>query len=289
MRSPSLRTSPLGPGPAVVLLAVGIAALGFPWVAANPYVVHVANIGLIFAILAASWDLLYGYAGLLSFGHSGFFGVGAYTSALLSVWFGVSPWIGLFLGGVAAALFGALVGVPSLRLRGTYLALTTLAFAEVARIVVTNWQDVTRGTLGLSGQLPYPGIPLNRTAYYYLILGLACACVGFMYWLGARTRVGLVFRTIRSDEVRAQALGIDIVRFKILAFCTSAFFAGIAGAFYAHYVRVIAPGELGPTITVLTVAMATIGGIGTIVGPALAAVVIHVIYEQLRGVGVVYN
>lgn len=269
--------------------AIAALALAFPALAPNPYIIHIVNVGLIFAILAASWDLLYGYAGQLSFGHAGFFGVGAYTSALLSFWLLVSPWYGLFLGGLAAAVFGAIVGVPSLRLRGTYLALSTLAFSEVARIIATNWHSVTRGTLGFSGHPPYPGIPFSRVHYYYVVLMIAASCVGFMYWLGSRTRTGLIFRAIRSDEIRAQALGVDILSYKIMAYVISAFFAGVAGAFYAHYIRVITPGELGPTVTIFTVAMATIGGIGTILGPAAAAVVIQSTYEYLRGLGIIYN
>jgi branched-chain amino acid transport system permease protein len=110
-----------------------------------------------------------------------------------------------------------------------------------------------------------------------------------MHWLGNHTNTGLLLRAIRSDDVRAGALGIDTLRYKMFAYATSAFFAGVAGAFYAHYIRVIAPGELGPTVTIFSVAMATIGGIGTIIGPALAAVVIQSTYEYLRGIGVVYN
>jgi branched-chain amino acid transport system permease protein len=273
----------------LILIPIAAFALAFPLMAPNTYVINIVNIGLTYAIMAASWDLLYGYAGQLSFGYAGFFGVGAYTSALLSFWLGISPWFGLLLGGLGAAVFGAIVGIPSLRLKGVYLALSTLAFTEVARVIITNWHSVTRGTLGFSAHPTYPGLPFTRLHYYYLILLLAVLCIGFMYWLGNHTRTGLVLRAIRSDDIRSQALGVDILRYKVLAFALSAFFAGVAGAYFAHYLRVITPGELSPTITIFIIAYATIGGIGTIIGPAVAAVVIHFLIEYLRIFGAVYN
>jgi len=274
---------------AALLLAAGAALLALPFYAGNNYVIHVATVALMYAILAASWDVLFGYAGQISFGHAAFFGIGAYASAMLSHYAGLSPWLGLVAGGMVAAGFGAVVGIPSLRLRGVYLALTTLAFAEVARVIVTNWQSVTRGTLGFNLHPRLTGIPGEPTAYYYVALGLAVVSVGFLWWLGERSRAGLILRAIRADEVRAQALGIDLLRWKLLAFAVSGFFAGVAGAFYAHYLQLISPNELAPNVTVIIIAMATIGGAGTIIGPAIAALLIHGLTEALHVVGAVYN
>ncbi|HEV8454752.1 MAG TPA: branched-chain amino acid ABC transporter permease [Gemmatimonadales bacterium] len=274
---------------ALAITTVAVLALAFPAMAPNPYVIHVVTVGLIYAILAASWDFLYGYAGQLSFGHAGFFGLGAYTSALLSLYLDLSPWVGLLCGGGASALFGAVVGYPALRLKGSYLALATLAFGEIARIIATNWQDVTRGTLGLSGFPAFPGIPYSRPAYYYLALALAVVCVGTMAYLGNHSRIGLVMRSVRADEIRANTLGVNILVYKVFAYVMCAFFAGIAGGFYAHYIQVITPNELGPTVSIFTITMATIGGIGTIYGPAIAGVLFESLYEYMRGIGVVYN
>ncbi len=274
---------------AALVMACAAFALAFPILFSNKFVIHVAIIAMVFAIMAVSWDLLFGYAGQLSFGHAGFFGVGAYGSALLTYYFDISPWLGLGLGGLLAALFGAIVGIPSLRLRGVYLALTTLAFSEVMRVIATNWHDVTRGTLGFSSHKPYPGIPHDPFYYYYLILLIAGASIGFMYWLAEHSKTGLIFRAIKSDDKRCQALGIDILRYKMIAFAVSGFFAGVAGAFSAHYLRLIAPADLTPQITILTVAMAVIGGAGTIIGPMLAALVIHGMIEYLKILGAVYS
>jgi branched-chain amino acid transport system permease protein len=273
---------------AVCWAVVAILIIAFPIIAPNKFVVHVAIVALTFAVLASSWDLLFGYAGQISFGHAGFFGIGAYTSALLAHHFGVSPWIGLAAGGVMAALLGAVIGIPSLRLRGVYLALTTLAFSEVIRIIAANWHSVTRGTLGMSAK-PYPGIPFHTTYYYYLMLILAVLAVGTMFWLANYSRVGLIFRAIKADDIRCRSLGVDILRYKVIAFALSGFFAGIAGAFSAHYLRLINPGDLAPQITIFAVAMAVIGGVGTIIGPAIAAIVVHGLMEYLKVLGAVYS
>jgi len=272
----------------MIWIFFAILFLFFPFFAPNKFIVHVAIVGLSFAVLAASWDLLFGYAGQISFGHAGFYGVGAYTSALLAHHIGVSPWIGLFLGSFAAAILGALIGIPSLRIRGIYLALTTLAFAEVIRIIATNWHSVTRGTLGLSAK-PYPGIEFHTTNYYYLMLTLSVISVGIMFWIANYSKVGLIFRAIKADEIRCQSLGIDILRYKLIAFAISGFFAGLAGAFSAHYLRLINPGDLAPHITIFAVAMAVIGGTSTIIGPALAAIIIHGLMEYLKVLGAVYS
>jgi branched-chain amino acid transport system permease protein len=202
---------------------------------------------------------------------------------------GLSPWLGLIAGGLVAALFGAIVGVPALRLSGSYLALATLAFGEIARIVATNWFDLTRGTLGLSGYAAFPGIPYTRPAHYYLGLALAAISIGAMAYTGNHSRIGLLMRAVRADAVRAGSLGLNILVPKMFAYVLCAFFAGMAGSFYAHYIQVITPTELSPVITIFTVVIATIGGVGTIYGPAVAAVFVEALYEYMRGVGAVYN
>jgi branched-chain amino acid transport system permease protein len=278
-------------GRTLVALMVSVSAVAaYPFLAPNPYFLHVVIVGCTFAILAASWDLLYGYAGQLSFGHAAFFGIGGYTSALLALHLNISPWLGLVLGGLAASTYGTVVAVPALRLRGTYLALATLAFAEVGRVVSVNWSSLTRGTLGLTGYTTYAGLPFDRTVdHYVIVVGLAALCTGIMYWVAEHTRTGLIFKAIRDDEFRAEALGVNVLANKVLVFALSSFFAGVAGAFYAHYLRVITPGQLSPTITIFAIAMAVIGGIGTIIGPAVAGLVIEAVFEYLRSLGVVYH
>ena len=213
----------------LLVSALLVTALILPVVVTNNFVLHALTMSLIFAILAASWDLLFGFAGQVSFGQAGFFGMGAYASALLSYYGGLSPWLGLFAGGAAASLFAFFVGFPSLRLRGVYLALATLACSEMLRIVVTNWVPVTRGTLGFNLHPGFPYIPHTPTAHYYVILAGAALSTGMMYIIAARSPVGLVLRAVAADDIRAQALGVDVYRMKLLAFSLSGFFAGSRG------------------------------------------------------------
>ena len=273
----------------VLAVAALVVALALPRVLPNDYYVHILCVAMLYGVLAASWDLLFGGAGQISFGHAGFFGVGAYGSALTSHYLGINPWVTLWIGAVLAAAFGAVVAIPSMRLKGVYLALTSLAFAELARIVAVNWQSVTRGTLGFTSHPPLPGFGYSPHPYYYAILAFTVLSVGFMYWLARVSKAGLVMRAVRADDLRAEALGADIFRYKLGAFTASAFFAGAAGAFYAHYVHIITPGEMEPRVGVLIIAMAIIGGTGTIIGPAFAGVLIYVLTEQLAIIGPVYK
>jgi branched-chain amino acid transport system permease protein len=273
-----------------LLLAGGlVVALLLPLFVTNNFVIHAVTVALIYAILAASWDLLFGYAGQSSFGHAGFFGFGAYAAALLTYHTGLSPWLGLFAGGGCAALFALVVGAPSLRLRGVYLALATLACSEMLRVVVSNWHDVTRGTLGFSLDSGFPSIPSDPASQYYVILAGAVLSIGAMYVFAERSRIGLVLRALAADDIRAQALGVDILKMKLLAFAVSGFFAGFAGALYVYLIQLVSPNETASSITILVIAMATIGGVGTIIGPAIAAIVIHVVTELLHVSGTVYD
>jgi len=273
----------------LLVSALLVSALIAPFFVTNNFVLHALTMSLIFAILAASWDLLFGFAGQVSFGHAGFFGLGAYASAMLSYYAGLSPWLGLLAGGAIASVFGLLVGFPSLRLRGVYLALATLACSEMLRIVVTNWVPVTRGTLGFNLHPGFTFVPNTPTTHYYIILAGAALSTGSMYLMAARSRLGLVLRALAADDVRAQALGVDVFRMKLLAFSVSGFFAGLAGALYAHFIGLVTPNETASSLTILIVAMATIGGVGTIIGPAIAAIVIHFITEMLQIAGTVYD
>jgi branched-chain amino acid transport system permease protein len=255
----------------------------------NEYVMHIMIMSFIFGILAASWDLLVGYAGQLNFGHAAFLGIGAYTSAILNKHLGVSPWLGLPVGSLAAMAFGVGLGFPALRLRGHYLALTTLAFAETSRIIVNNWIDVTGGPYGIFGYSPFPGIPFTKPVYYYLTLGALLSAVGCMRWLGNATGFGLGFRAIRDDEVLADAVGINTARYKLLAFAVSSFFAGFGGALYAHYVLLVAPVTMSPMTTGFIIGMAVLGGVGTIIGPVVGALILYTLSEYLRIFGVIYH
>jgi branched-chain amino acid transport system permease protein len=258
---------------------------------------NIVILSLLSAVLACSWNLICGYTGIFTFGHQAFFGIGAYVSALLSMKLGLSPWLGLLVGGVAAGLIGLFIGLPCLRLRiAPYIAITTLAFSEIARIVCMNLVGLTRGELGLWGIPEFPDIPLwgdlvisfsggDRTAYYYVILIIFFVSLGLIGWM-LRSYIGLAFRAIRDEQDAALSLGIDTTRFKLLAFITSSFLAGVAGSFYAHYILILTPTSVF-SVGLMTevIAVTLVGGLGTFWGPVIGAFSLTVLLEYLREFG----
>ena len=276
----------------VTLAAVGGAAL-LPVLLPHPFVLTIATQAVIWALLAASWDLLSGYTGQISFGHAGFFALGAYAAAAATKHADVSPWLGLLVGAAIAAAVGLLTGFPALRLRGHYLALVTLGLAEIIRLVATNWLALTGGPFGMHDFRSFPGLPdgalAHRQAMYLVVVAVVVASVAVMYQVCERTRAGQAFRAIREDEVLAQTLGIDTTRYKLLAFALSSGFAGLAGGLYAYYVQLVSPVVASAATTSLVIGMVVFGGLGTLWGPVLGALLLYGLYEGLRFVGVVYN
>jgi branched-chain amino acid transport system permease protein len=277
------------------LLGLGAAgvALLLPVLLPHPFVLSIATQAVIWALLAASWDLLSGYTGQVSFGHAGFFALGAYTAAAAGKHLGLSPWLGLVLGAMVAAIVGLGTGFPALRLRGHYLALVTLALAELIRLTAQNWLALTGGPFGIYDfgtftGLPARGIP-RAQAVYLVVAAIVGAGVGAMLYVCRRTRAGRAFRAIREDEVLAAALGIHTTAYKLLSFGLSAGFAGLAGTLYAYYVVLVSPTVGAVGTTALAIAMAVFGGLGTIWGPAVGALLLYGLNEALRFVGVVYN
>ena len=277
------------------LLSVGAAgvALFLPVLLPHPFVLSIATQAVIWALLAASWDLLSGYTGQVSFGHAGFFALGAYTAAAASKHLGLSPWLGLALGAAVAAVVGLGTGFPALRLRGHYLALVTLALAELIRLTAQNWLAVTGGPFGIYDfgsftGLPATGIP-RAQAVYLIVAAIVGAGVGAMLYVCRRTRAGRAFRAIREDEVLAESLGINTTVYKLLAFGLSSGLAGLAGTLYAYYIQLVSPTVATAATTSLVIGMAVFGGLGTIWGPALGALLLYAISEGLRFIGVVYN
>ena len=276
----------------LALAAVGVAAL-LPVLLPHPFVLTIATQAAIWALLAASWDLLSGYTGQISFGHAGFFALGAYAAAAATKHADVSPWLGLLVGAAIAAAVGLLTGFPALRLRGHYLALVTLGLAEIIRLVAQNWLDLTGGPFGIHDFRSFPGLPagalVHRQAMYVVVVAIVVVSVAIMYHVCERTTAGQAFRAIREDEVLAQTLGIDTTRYKLLAFTLSSGFAGLAGGLYAYYVQLVSPVVAGAATTSLVIGMVVFGGLGTLWGPVLGALLLYGVYEGLRFVGVVYN
>ncbi len=217
----------------------------------------------IFAILAASWDLLSGFTGQMNFGHALFFGVGAYGAALLNLHADLPPWGSIPLGALAAVLAGLVIGIPCLRLKGTYLALTTLAFPIILMGLVFAFPDQTGGELGISG---LERLNMSRVTSYYIVIVVMLVLVTIM-WMITDSNTGIIFHAIREDELAVRAAGINTTRYKLMAFCLSGFFAGISGGLYAHYMRIAGPSTLEVGMSFSVVIWAVFGGIVTIYGP----------------------
>jgi len=263
----------------VSLIFLAIVAL-LPLVVKVPYWLGVLIVSMYFAIVSAAWNLLAGYTGQFSLAPATFAMIGAYSSGLLYHHFQVSPWIGIPVGVVAAALIGLLLGVVVLRLRGPYLALTTLSFAEITRLVIGNSYDLTRGDLGLS----VPAIFESRLAYYYLFLAVLVAVQLGLYIL-VRSRAGLYLQAIRDDDVAAAGRGVNVVRWKTVSFSLSSGICGLAGGIYVHFIMLASP-EIGLVLqTGLVMCMVVIGGMGTLIGPVLGAFLVEVASEAFRDVG----
>ncbi|MDZ5451211.1 branched-chain amino acid ABC transporter permease [Labrys sp. ZIDIC5] len=262
---------------AILLIAALLAPLG-----AGTYWIHVGAIAWYYALLAASWAMLAGFAGQFSFAHVAFAALGGYASALGTSLLGLPLALSMLLAVILAAIAGALIGALVLRLSGPYLALFTLALAEIFRMVLVAEEGVTRGMLGL----PVPTLFAGRSdlPYYYLGLGLVVAAMLAMNGLLA-TRVGLFLRAIREDEGAARASGIDTTRYKILVFVVTSMIAAVAGIYYGHFIGILTPNiailpEMG-----LVIAMAVIGGIESLPGAVIGAVVVFVLSEFLRAYG----
>jgi branched-chain amino acid transport system permease protein len=261
------------------LIVLGIVAL-LPLAVRNEYWLGVLIVSMYFAMLASAWNLLAGYAGQFSLAPAAFAMIGAYTTGLLWHHFAISPALGIPAAILVAGAIGLALGRVVMRLRGPYLALTTLSFAEIARLVVSNSIDITRGDLGLA----VPGILHHRLAYYFAFLAVLLAIqVGLLLLL--RAPGGLYLQAIRDDEVAAASRGVDVVFWKTSAFALSAAVSGLAGALYGHFAQLVSP-ELGLIgQTGLIISMVVIGGMGTLVGPLGGAFLVYLSSEYLREFG----
>jgi branched-chain amino acid transport system permease protein len=269
---------------AALLTSLTVLTLTAPFWLTNPYYLHVLIMAGIFAVLALSLNLLLGYTGQLSLGHAGFFGIGAYASALLTLKLERSAWEGMALAVALAGASGWAIGRLALKLRGAYFVLVTISFAGVIHLVSVNWMELTNGPLGLPG-VPAPELGpwsfRTKRAYYYLVL----AAVALSYLVCRRlvgSRIGRAFLALRENEALAESVGIDVTRYLVLAAVISAGMAGLAGSLYAHYTRFVSPEVFLFTYTVTMVIMVIAGGKGTLAGPVVGALLFTALPEALR-------
>ena len=251
------------------------------------YLLHILVITGIYIILTLSLNLILGFTGLPAFGHMAFSCVGAYTSSLLALEYGISPWIGLMLGACVAGVFGFVIGLPSIRLKGDYLALATFGSAVIVYSVAKNWVSLTRGPLGLPGipGFSFFGVALASILSYLILVAIFVLVTYTVIWRTVNSPFGLVLRAIREDEIAAQAMGKDVNRYKLMVFILGAFFAGIAGSLYAHYITFIDPSSFTVMESITVLLMVVFGGMGSLKGSFIGASVLIILPELLRFLG----
>jgi len=265
--------------PSRIIVAIFVLLLlVLPLITSDLYFLRIIIMASIFAIFAASWDLLSGFTGQMNFGHALFFGVGAYGAAMLNQKLGLPPFASIPLGAMAAVLAGLIIGIPCLRLRGTYLALTTLAFPMILMGLLFAFPDFTGGELGISG---LKRLARSRVVNYYIIVPIMLALV-FIMWKITDSNTGIIFHAIREDEVAVRAAGINTTRYKLLAFCLAGFFAGVAGGLYAHFMRIAGPSTLEVGMSFQVVIWSVFGGVVTIWGPVGAVFILFPLLEFFR-------
>lgn len=253
--------------------------------AMDSYHVYLLSLTLVWALLALSMGLLLGYVGEINFGQAAFAGIAAYVSTLLRMHGGLSFWLAAPIGLAAAVLAAALIGLITLRLRGPFFVLVTLAFGEVVRIVLANWQDVTNGPIGLRGIAPPEGFLgfdfSSKLGFYYLVLATAVVSLCLL-WRLVHSRTGRLLVALREDEVLGAFVGIRVMRQKMAGLCISALVAGLGGVLIGPLLSVISPGQFTIFTSVDMMVMVVVGGTGTLVGPVLGAVFLTYVPEAVQ-------
>ena len=273
-----------------LVLVVAALALAFPWLVStgqNFYHVNVMVSALIFVVLGLGLNITVGLAGLLDLGYIAFFAVGAYTYALLNKNFGLGFWTCLPLGGVMSMLFGTVLGFPILRLRGDYLAIVTLGFGSITKIVLENWDTLFGGTAGIAG-IPRPGFfgleldGRQKAVYlYYIVLGLVALTI-FVTTRLKNSRIGRAWMALREDEIASVAMGVDMARTKLSAYALGAFWAGLVGVVFAAHNNFVNPDSFAFMESAMVLAMVVLGGMGSILGVIIASLTLKLLPEYLR-------
>jgi branched-chain amino acid transport system permease protein len=267
---------------AFILVFVGLPAL----VGNNAYLMLILSLSGIFVIASIGLDLLFGYSGQISIGQAAFYAVGAYTSAILTTKLGINVWLGMLAGGVLATVFAALVALPICKLVHMFLALVTIGIGELTHQAIINLPDLTGSFTGVRA-IPMPRIGsyvFNVSSYYYIVLAVVVLSLLLKQRI-VDSRIGRAFIAIRENTDAANAMGINVTYYKVVAFACSASFTGVAGALYAHYIGFISPESFTLDQSVLFLTAVLCGGMGTFVGPIIGAVVITVINEAIQVLG----
>ncbi|MFZ5642653.1 MAG: branched-chain amino acid ABC transporter permease [Bacillota bacterium] len=274
----------------IIYSALGLLALALPYIITSKYILHVIIMCYMYAIAIYGLNLIMGYTGQLSLAHAGFYGVGAYTAGVLTLKLKWSFWLALPAACIMASLVGILVGLISLRLKSHYFTIFSLCVGLIIYLIIEHWESVTEGVRGLIGVPPPNPIPLpgggaivftDLTAQYYLVL----LCLVFTIFVMNRiinSMVGRTFMAIRNSEELASTIGINVFANKLLSFVISAFFAGLAGALFAGYIRFLGPTMSHPNWTFEFLLMLLIGGQGTLAGPLVGSLLVNTVTESLQ-------
>jgi len=267
-------------------LAVLILLLVFPLVVTQIFPLQIMILVFMYAMLGVAWNIMGGYAGMFSFGQAAFFGIGAYTSSFLLMTFHVNPWLGLIAGGVVAAIVAAAIGYPCSNLRGHYFAIASIAFAEIVRVHFNNWTLVNAAE-GMSLPMLDESFTnfmfhTSKVPYYYIGLAFLILALVVCYFV-ATSKMGYYFRAIKESHDVAEVLGVNVVRYRLIAIMISAFLSAMAGTFYAQYVLYIDPESVMLlAISVQIVLLSMLGGAGSVMGPVIGAAVLIPIAEVTR-------
>lgn len=258
--------------------------LAVPFLVTSQYNMHLIVMAGIYTVMAEGLNLILGYAGDLSLGQHAFYGVGAYTTALLFTKLGMSFWVGVLAAIAVTSLLGLALGYLSLRVRGGAFIIMTMSFASIAYLVALNWTKVTNGQMGLASIAPprlFGFVFGDQKSFYYLVLAFAAAAV-FLVDRLVHSKIGRAWIAIRENEILASSLGIGSFRYSMIAFVIGAGLAGISGTLYAHYARFISPELIAFHQTITLLVMVVLGGKGTVYGPVVGAVIFTVLPEYLR-------
>ena len=262
---------------------IGVILILLPWVFYKDLYRHILIIVMIYGLMSLSLNLCTGFLGQLSLGHNGFMAIGAYASALLTMNCNMPFWLGLVFAAFAGFVLGFIVGLPTFRVSGIYLGMVTLGMAEIIRLLALNL-DFTKGPMGLTAIPPFSifGHPVFELwKIYYIIAFIFFIVLIFMTNL-IDSRIGEAFQAIRADELAASSMGINTGYYKVLAFCISGAIAGIAGALYAHYMTYISPSAFGTDLAILILMMIVVGGMASIPGSLVGAILLTVLPEIFR-------
>ena len=275
--------------PRVLYVALLVLAIILPWIPIGPssnYLLRVLTTAVLYMILALGLNIVPGFTGLLDLGYVGFYGIGAYTSGLLAIHYDLSLWVILPLAAANGALWGVLLGAPTLRLTGDYFAIVTFGFSELVVLLLRNELWLTRGPMGLPG-IPPPSIFGHAFTqgwqYFYLALFLLLVVLVVVVRL-ENSRLGRAWFAIREDEIAAQCCGISLIRYKVMAFAASAAIGAMGGAFYAKWFRFIHPDMFKFWESILILCLIVFGGMGSIAGTMLGALILIPLSEILRAV-----